>query len=70
MIGFGAAVLDAEREEFRFGSVSRAALTVAEIPQSAKRMLRSESAIRVWASERVQVQANRMELSVRSDERA
>lgn len=50
-IGFGAAVLDAEREEFRFGSVSRAALTVAEIPQSAKRMLRAESAIRVWASE-------------------
>jgi hypothetical protein len=52
VIGFGAAVLDAEREKFRLGSVSRAALAVAEIPQTTKRMLGPDSSIRVWGSER------------------
>jgi len=52
-IGFGAAVLDAEREDFQFGSVSRAALTVAEIPQTAKRILTGNNDLRVPNSDRL-----------------
>ena len=51
-IGFGAAVLDAEREDFRLGAISRAALTVAEIPQTAKRILNGDSDLRIKDSDR------------------
>lgn len=51
-IGFGAAVLDAEREDFRLGAISRAALTVAEIPQTAKRILNGNSDLRIKDSDR------------------
>ena len=39
VIGFGAAVLDADRKDFRFGSISKTALAIAELPQTAKRIL-------------------------------
>jgi hypothetical protein len=51
VIGFGAAVLDAEREMFRLGTVSRGALAVAEIPQNARRMLTPDASVRVHGSE-------------------
>ena len=51
-IGFGAAILDAERENFRLGSVSRAAHATAEIPENAYRMLTPDTSIRVYASQR------------------
>ena len=51
-IGFGAAVLDAERQKHRLGRVSEAALAVAEIPYTVKRMLAGESELRVWGSKR------------------
>jgi len=56
-IGFGAAVLDAERQDFRLGSVSRAALAVAEIPQTAKRMLTQDTDLMVPNSDRDPVKA-------------
>ena len=46
-IGYGAAVLDAEREDFRLGSISRGALAVAEIPQNAYQMLTRDTALLV-----------------------
>lgn len=52
MIGFGAAVLDAEREKGRFGSSSQVALAVAEIPSTAKHMLVPTIQLRVGGSER------------------
>lgn len=39
-IGFGAAVLDAERDKWRFGQISRTALAVAEIPGTLKKILK------------------------------
>lgn len=45
VIGFGAAVREAERGQFRLGPVSRAALAVAKIPETAKRMLMRDSAL-------------------------
>jgi len=51
-IGFGAAVLDAEREDFRLGPISRAALSVAEIPQATKQLLTRDTDLRVGDSER------------------
>jgi hypothetical protein len=51
-IGFGAAVLDAERQDFRLGPVSRAALAVAEIPRTAKRILTQNSDLVVPNSDR------------------
>ena len=50
-IGFGAAVLDAERGKGRFGSISGAALAIAEIPDTAKRVLTPDMQLRVWGSE-------------------
>jgi Arylsulfotransferase (ASST) len=50
-IGFGAAVLDAERGKDRFGSVSRAALAVAEIPYTANHLLAPDMQLRVWGSQ-------------------
>jgi hypothetical protein len=51
-IGFGAAVLDAERGDFRFGPVSRAALAVAEIPRTAKQLLTRDADLLVSNSYR------------------
>jgi arylsulfotransferase ASST len=53
-IGFGAAVLDAERQHDRLGRLSKAALAVAEIPYTAKRMLGPDAELRVWSSNRDQ----------------
>ena len=52
MIGFGAAVLDAEREKGRFGSVSQVALAVAEIPSTAKHMVVPQVQLRIGGSDR------------------
>ncbi len=51
VIGFGAAVLDAERQKRRFGSISDAALVVAEIPSTAKKMLSRDTTLLVADSE-------------------
>jgi len=51
-IGFGAVVLDAERGDFRFGPVSRAALAVAEIPRTAKQLLTRDADLLVSNSYR------------------
>ena len=51
-IGFGAAVLDAERQKDRLGRVSKAAVAVAEIPYTVKRMLTGDNEMRVWGSKR------------------
>jgi hypothetical protein len=51
-IGFGAAVLDAERHNGRLGRLSKAALAVAEIPFTIKRMLGADTEMRVWSSSR------------------
>jgi hypothetical protein len=51
-IGFGAAVLDAERKQGRFGPISKAALAVAETPDTLKRMLTDDNEMRVWGSAR------------------
>jgi hypothetical protein len=52
MIGFGAAVLDAEREKGRFGSWSQVALAMAEIPATAKHMVVPDIQLRVGGSDR------------------
>ena len=52
MIGFGAVVLDAEREKYRFGSVSQVALAVAEIPSTAKHMVVPQVQLRIGGSYR------------------
>jgi hypothetical protein len=46
-IGYGAAVLDAEREDNRLGPVSRGALAVAEIPQNTYQLLTRDTALLV-----------------------
>jgi hypothetical protein len=51
-IGFGAAVLDAEREKGRFGSISQAALAVAEIPYTSKRLLSPNTPALVYSSQK------------------
>ena len=53
-IGFGAAVLDAERDKWQFGRISQAALTLAEIPGTAKKLLKPPMELR--ASERYESQ--------------
>lgn len=52
MIGFGAAVLDAEREKGRFGSLSRVAVGMAEIPSTAKQLVVPDIQLRVGGSDR------------------
>ncbi len=51
-IGFGAAVLDAERQHNRLGRLSKAAVAVAEIPYTAKRLLDGDNELRVRSSNR------------------
>ena len=51
-IGFGAAVLDAERQKDRPRRLSNAVLAVAEIPLTAKFMLHADTRFRVWDSQR------------------
>jgi hypothetical protein len=51
-IGFGAAVLDAERQKERRGGFSNAVLALAEIPLTAKFMLHADTRFRVWDSQR------------------
>jgi len=53
-IGFGALVLRAEREDVQPGQLSKAAVAVAEIPQTAKRILAGDNEMRVWGSKRDQ----------------
>lgn len=50
-IGFGAAVLDAERETGRFGAISQTAHTIAEIPDTAKRLLSRDKLLLVYSNE-------------------
>ncbi len=52
MIGFGAAVLSAERGQPRFGAASRAALTVAELPETVGELLKSDDRMKTFVSER------------------
>ena len=56
VIGFGAAVLDAARDKGRFGSISQAALAIAEIPKTAKSLIKPETPFRVWGSYRSDAQ--------------
>jgi hypothetical protein len=51
-IGFGAAVLNADRQKDRLGPFSQAVLAVAEIPNAAKLMLHADARFRVWDSAR------------------
>src|SRR5438270_1399111 len=51
-IGFGAAVLDADRQRDRAGGFGKAVLAVAEIPLTAKFMLHADTRFRVWDSDR------------------
>jgi hypothetical protein len=51
-IGFGASVLDAERQQGRAGRFSSAALAVAEIPLTAKSMSRASTRLRARTNER------------------
>ena len=51
-IGFGAAVLDAERQKDRLGRLSKAVLAVAEIPLTAKACCTRDTRFRVWSSNR------------------
>ena len=51
VIVFGATVLDAERQKGRFGPISDAALVVAEIPSTAKKMLSRDTTLLVADSE-------------------
>lgn len=48
-VGFGWAVLQGERETGRYPAISRAALAVAEIPDTAKRMLSRDTELLVYS---------------------
>ncbi len=52
MIGFGAAVLDAEREGDRFGAISDAALAVAEVPDTVKALIEGDAAMTAFVPDR------------------
>jgi hypothetical protein len=49
---FGAAVLDGEREDGKFGALGPAAVAVAEVPQTAIDMMKPDTSIVVWNSPR------------------
>lgn len=51
-IGFGAAVLDGERQSDRFGPVSDVALTVAEIPDTVKTLIEGDHAMVAFLPDR------------------
>jgi hypothetical protein len=52
LIGFGAAVLDTERGQSRFGAVGRAALTVAEVPTTIEDMMKAGDRMKTHLSRR------------------
>ncbi|MCB2137358.1 MAG: aryl-sulfate sulfotransferase [Rhodobacteraceae bacterium] len=52
VVAFGAAVLDGERGTKRFGAVAEAAVAVAEIPDTVKRMLGPDERLTIYKSER------------------
>ncbi|MGB3179090.1 MAG: arylsulfotransferase family protein [Albidovulum sp.] len=52
MVGFGYAVLDAERENGRFGRVSDAALAIAEIPDTIKTLSKGTRVMTAFAPDR------------------
>ena len=52
VIVFGAAVLDGEREGNRFGPVSNVALTVAEIPDTVKTLIKGDHAMMAFQADR------------------
>lgn len=51
-VGFGAAVLDGERESHRFGPVGPAALAVAEIPDTVKDLLQKDLSMAAFVPDR------------------
>lgn len=52
MVSFGAAVLDSERKTARFGQLSAAAVAIAEIPDTVKRMLGPDTRLTVHNPDR------------------
>ena len=52
MVGFGAAVLDGERETGRFGPVGAAALDVAEIPDTMQALMAGDTAMQAFQPDR------------------
>lgn len=52
LVGFGAAVLDGEREAGRFGPAGAAALAVAEIPETVKTLLKPDLAMAAFSPHR------------------
>ena len=52
MVGFGAAVLDGERETGRFGSVANAAVAVAEIPDTVKALVSPPNTMAAFSANR------------------
>lgn len=52
MVGFGAAVLDGERETGRFGAVGNAALDVAEIPDTVKALMKGDTSMQAFQPNR------------------
>ncbi|MEO8722860.1 MAG: arylsulfotransferase family protein [Sphingobium sp.] len=52
VIGFGAAVLDGQAKTGKYGAVSRVALNIAEIPDTAKRMLRRDTQLIIYNKDR------------------
>lgn len=51
-VGFGAAVLDGERETGRFGSLGAAALDVAEIPDTVKELMKGDTSMQAFQPDR------------------
>ena len=51
-VAFGAAVLDGERETRRFGPLGPAAVTIAEIPDTMRDLMREDTAMRAFAANR------------------
>ncbi|OYX45556.1 MAG: hypothetical protein B7Z02_00940 [Rhodobacterales bacterium 32-67-9] len=51
-VGFGAAVLDGERESHRFGPIGPAALAVAEIPDTVKELLQKDLSMAAFVPDR------------------
>jgi len=49
-VGFGAAVLDAERETKRFGEIAQVARNIAEIPDTAKKLLSRDRVLLVYSN--------------------
>jgi Arylsulfotransferase (ASST) len=52
LFGFGAAVLDTERGQSRFGAVGKAALSVAEVPATVERLLKAGDRMKTFLPDR------------------